>query len=113
MSSHTSEYIPLVGTTIVSLILTIVIRQTRFSTFPDVLVIHARKFQLVDWVPQKLGQPPAIRVFPLSSSNRSVAIPDIPLRIAESNTISLDKYAGKGHQAGEELLPTEAEGTHT
>lgn len=31
-------------------------RQSRFSTFPQVLVIHAKKFQLVNWVPTKIGQ---------------------------------------------------------
>lgn len=30
-------------------------RQTKFATFPQVLVLHARKFQLVNWVPTKLG----------------------------------------------------------
>ena len=30
-------------------------RQTRFATFPEVLVVHAKKFQLVNWVPTKLG----------------------------------------------------------
>lgn len=30
-------------------------RYSRFSTFPNVLVVHAKKFQLVNWVPQKLG----------------------------------------------------------
>ncbi|KAF8323856.1 ubiquitin carboxyl-terminal hydrolase 14 [Clavulina sp. PMI_390] len=63
------------------------VKQSKFATFPDVLVIHARKFQLVDWVPQKL---------------------DIPLRLPATNDIALDKYLGSGHQAGEELLPSEA-----
>lgn len=31
------------------------IRQTQLATFPDVLVIHAKKFQLKNWVPTKLG----------------------------------------------------------
>ncbi len=31
------------------------VRRTRFATFPQVLVIHAKKFQLVNWVPSKLG----------------------------------------------------------
>lgn len=31
------------------------IRRTQFATFPDVLVIHAKKFQLKNWVPTKLG----------------------------------------------------------
>ena len=31
-------------------------RRTLFATFPDVLIIHAKKFQLVNWVPTKLGR---------------------------------------------------------
>ena len=31
-------------------------RQSKFATFPDVLVVHAKKFQLVNWVPTKLGE---------------------------------------------------------
>ena len=31
------------------------VRQTKFATFPQVLVVHAKKFQLVNWVPTKLG----------------------------------------------------------
>lgn len=30
-------------------------RQTKFASFPEVLVVHAKKFQLVGWVPAKLG----------------------------------------------------------
>lgn len=55
---------------------------TRFETFPDVLVVHARRFELVNWVPTKL---------------------EIPLEIPTET--SLDKYLGKGLQEGEELLP--------
>lgn len=31
-------------------------RQSKFATFPEVLVLHAKKFQLVNWVPTKLGK---------------------------------------------------------
>lgn len=31
------------------------VRRTQLATFPDVLVIHAKKFQLKNWVPTKLG----------------------------------------------------------
>jgi ubiquitin carboxyl-terminal hydrolase 5/13 len=37
------------------------IRRTQLATFPDVLVIHAKKFQLKNWVPVKLGMYPSIR----------------------------------------------------
>lgn len=33
-------------------------RQTKFASFPEVLVVHAKKFQLVNWVPAKLGALP-------------------------------------------------------
>lgn len=32
------------------------LRQMQFATFPDILVLHAKKFQLVNWVPTKLGK---------------------------------------------------------
>jgi hypothetical protein len=31
-------------------------RSSGFKSFPDVLVVHMRKFQLVNWVPTKLGE---------------------------------------------------------
>ncbi|KAI6026542.1 hypothetical protein BKA83DRAFT_4244774 [Pisolithus microcarpus] len=31
------------------------VRLLQFSTFPDILVLHAKKFQLKNWVPTKLG----------------------------------------------------------
>ena len=30
-------------------------KSTKFKTFPDLLVLHMKKFQLVNWVPTKLG----------------------------------------------------------
>jgi ubiquitin carboxyl-terminal hydrolase 5/13 len=30
-------------------------RSTKFKTFPDLLVLHMKKFQLVNWLPTKLG----------------------------------------------------------
>jgi uncharacterized UBP type Zn finger protein len=30
-------------------------RSTRFKTFPDLLVLHMKKFQLINWMPTKLG----------------------------------------------------------
>ncbi|KAH0826369.1 hypothetical protein J3R83DRAFT_5331 [Lanmaoa asiatica] len=59
------------------------IRRTQLATFPDVLVIHAKKFQLKNWVPTKL---------------------DIPIILPEGDLV-LDGYVGKGLQAGEEELP--------
>jgi ubiquitin carboxyl-terminal hydrolase 5/13 len=59
------------------------IRRTQFATFPDVLVIHAKKFQLKNWVPTKL---------------------DIPIILPDGDLV-LDEYHGKGLQTGEEELP--------
>ncbi|KAH7105838.1 ubiquitinyl hydrolase [Auriculariales sp. MPI-PUGE-AT-0066] len=62
-------------------------KSSRFSTFPEVLVVHAKKFQLVNWVPTKL---------------------DIPVNVPEGDVLILDRFLGKGQQVGEELLPEEA-----
>ncbi|KAI9452342.1 ubiquitin carboxyl-terminal hydrolase 14 [Russula earlei] len=62
-------------------------RQARFATFPDTLVIHAKKFQLVNWVPAKL---------------------DVPILLPDGDTIVLDQYLGKGLQTGETELPEDA-----
>jgi ubiquitin carboxyl-terminal hydrolase 5/13 len=63
----------------------IALRHTRFSSFPDILVIHAKKFELVNWVPTKL---------------------DIPVIVPENDTLVFDeKYIGKGLQPGEVELP--------
>ena len=52
------------------------LRQSKFATFPDVLVVHARKFQLVDWVPQKLGELriASLTIGPLTSSLATSAV---------------------------------------
>ncbi|KZT00902.1 ubiquitin carboxyl-terminal hydrolase 14 [Laetiporus sulphureus 93-53] len=57
-------------------------KRSRFATFPQVLVVHAKKFQLVNWVPAKL---------------------DIPLNVSDS--LQLDEYLGRGLQSGEIELP--------
>ena len=33
-------------------------RRAQFTMFPQVLVVHAKNFQLVNWVPVKLGTSP-------------------------------------------------------
>ncbi|KAG2136349.1 uncharacterized protein EDB93DRAFT_1169370 [Suillus bovinus] len=60
------------------------VRQMQFATFPDVLVLHAKKFQLVNWVPTKL---------------------DIPVILPENDELNLDTYLGHGLQPGEVELP--------
>ncbi|KAK7049909.1 ubiquitin C-terminal hydrolase Ubp14 [Paramarasmius palmivorus] len=60
------------------------VKQTRFASFPEVLVVHAKKFQLVNWVPAKL---------------------DIPVSLPSGDTLTFgEKYLGRGLQAGETEL---------
>ncbi|CDO69813.1 hypothetical protein BN946_scf184803.g11 [Trametes cinnabarina] len=61
-------------------------KQSRLATFPQVLVIHAKKFQLVNWVPAKL---------------------DIPVILPESDELQLDEYLGRGLQPDETELPND------
>ncbi|KAF8632371.1 hypothetical protein AX15_001905 [Amanita polypyramis BW_CC] len=62
-------------------------KSTRFASFPDVLVVHAKKFELVNWVPTKL---------------------DIPVILPEGETLVFDdSYTGKGIQPGEVELPSD------
>jgi hypothetical protein len=58
-------------------------KQTLFTSFPDVLALQVRRFQLINWVPQKV---------------------DVPINIP-LDSFSLDKYLGQGIQEGEEELP--------
>ncbi|CAK9781692.1 ubiquitinyl hydrolase [Cutaneotrichosporon oleaginosum] len=60
-------------------------KTTKFSTYPDFLVFHMKKFQLVNWMPTKL---------------------DIPVQVPDE--LNLDKYQGKGRQPGEAELDVEA-----
>ncbi|CAE7217805.1 unnamed protein product [Rhizoctonia solani] len=62
----------------------IAIKRTRFATFPNVFVVHAKKFQLVNWVPHKL---------------------DVPVLLPNDDNITLDKYLGTGMQPNEVALP--------
>ncbi|KXN86253.1 Ubiquitin carboxyl-terminal hydrolase 14 [Leucoagaricus sp. SymC.cos] len=60
------------------------LKQTKFSTFPETLVVHAKKFQLVNWVPAKL---------------------DIPLILPPGDILEYtEMHLGKGLQPGEEEL---------
>ncbi|KAI0668763.1 ubiquitinyl hydrolase [Trametes maxima] len=61
-------------------------KRSTFSTFPQVLVVHAKKFQLVNWVPAKL---------------------DIPVILSEDDILQLDEYLGRGLQPSETELPSD------
>jgi len=57
-----------------------------FKTFPEVLVVNARKMAVVNWVPVKV---------------------DVPV-IVDDGTFALDEYLSKGQQPDEEALPEDA-----
>jgi len=59
------------------------IQSTKFATYPDTLAIHARRFKLVGWVPQKV---------------------DVPITI-DNETLSLDAFKGEGKLESEIDLP--------
>ncbi|KAF7760323.1 hypothetical protein Agabi119p4_10999 [Agaricus bisporus var. burnettii] len=60
------------------------IKQTRFATFPETLVVHAKKFQLVNWVPAKL---------------------DIPVILPQGDILEFEgKHLGSGLQPDEQQL---------
>ncbi|KAF9043207.1 hypothetical protein BJ165DRAFT_1483335 [Panaeolus papilionaceus] len=65
------------------------VKQTKFATLPEVLVVHAKKFQLVNWVPTKL---------------------DIPIILPENDQLVFTEaqIAKGGLQPGEVALPEEA-----
>ncbi|KAJ2180777.1 ubiquitin C-terminal hydrolase Ubp14, partial [Coemansia sp. RSA 532] len=58
-------------------------KSTRFATFPKVLAVQVRRFEFVNWVPQKL---------------------EIPVQVPQG-PIELGAYRGQGLQPGEEALP--------
>ncbi|KAJ6597255.1 hypothetical protein DFH09DRAFT_1134077 [Mycena vulgaris] len=64
------------------------VKQAKFATFPEVLVVHAKKFQLVNWVPAKL---------------------DIPLILPDGDELVFDaQHLGRGLQPNEVELPSNA-----
>src|SRR5882757_8183118 len=89
LSSHTSKLPP---DGFLQPLLPQLRRRSRFTTFPEILVIHAKRFQLVNWVPTKL---------------------DIPINLPPSDTLSLDKHIGKGLQDTEVELPGDKQGKST
>lgn len=91
------------------LITLVVHRQSRFSTFPQVLVVHAKKFQLVNWVPTKLGM--SMFIYNSKFHTGANALPsDISLILPPSDILELDPYFGHGLQPGEIELPEDTAG---
>lgn len=63
-------------------------KRSLFKTFPAVLAVNARRFEIVNWVPTKI---------------------DVPVVVGDGG-FDMDIYKSEGLQNGEELLP---EGTET
>ena len=62
-------------------------KRSRFRTFPSVLAVNARRFEIVNWVPTKQ---------------------DVPV-IVSDDVISFEQYRSSGPLPHEELLPEDAE----
>ncbi|KAJ2883682.1 ubiquitin C-terminal hydrolase Ubp14, partial [Coemansia aciculifera] len=67
-------------------------KSTRFASFPKVLAVQVRRFELVNWVPEKL---------------------DVPVQVPLQEQVSLEAYRGQGIQDGEEPLPESQSSTTT
>ncbi|KAJ3513622.1 hypothetical protein NLJ89_g2850 [Agrocybe chaxingu] len=64
------------------------VKQSKFASLPEVLVVHAKKFKLVNWVPAKL---------------------DIPVILPENDELVFSEtHIGRGLQEGEIELPNDA-----
>lgn len=63
------------------------VTSTKFKSFPDILVVNARRFKVINWVPQKL---------------------DIPVNVPEENML-LDSYLSLGPQSNENVVEDEEE----
>ena len=59
------------------------LKRSLFKTFPNVLAVNARRFELINWVPTKL---------------------DVPVVVGD-HPFDLDRYKSPGPQENEELLP--------
>jgi ubiquitin carboxyl-terminal hydrolase 5/13 len=62
-------------------------KSAKFKTFPQILAVNARRFELVNWVPTKQ---------------------DVPV-IVDDEPFAFDAYKSSGLQAGEEELPEDAD----
>ena len=90
----------------------IFIRQTKFASLPEVLVIHAKKFQIVNWVPAKLGAYSFHLVLSavLFTFFKKIST-DIPVILPpEDELVFTDRHLGQGLKANETELPDESAG---
>jgi ubiquitin carboxyl-terminal hydrolase 5/13 len=93
--------------------LTSFIRQIKFASLPEVLVVHAKKFQLVNWVPAKLGAC-SFRIF-LSFATLIYFISLTDIRVIlppEDELLFTERHLGQGLQESETELPNESAGKH-
>lgn len=67
-------------------------KRTLFTTFPHVLALQMRRFQLLNWVPQKVP---------------------VPIIIPIDTSLDLDRYLGRGKQPHEEELPEDESSAST
>lgn len=66
-------------------------------------MIHAKKFQLVNWVPAKLGH---LFVTLTLDTDSNTIITEIPLILPEGDVLEFgEKHLGRGVVPGEEELP--------
>ncbi|KUJ15703.1 ubiquitin carboxyl-terminal hydrolase-like protein [Mollisia scopiformis] len=61
-------------------------KRSLFKTFPEVLAVNARRFNIINWVPTKV---------------------DVPV-VVDDEPFLLDEYKSPGQQPSEELLPEDA-----
>lgn len=82
-------------------------KSSRFASFPDVLVVHVKKFKLVNWVPTKLGE---LRYFgPVQAGLTERA--DIPVMLPDDDVLVFDEnHFGSGLRTGEAEMPDDARG---
>lgn len=82
-------------------------RRTKFASFPEVLVVHAKKFQLIDWVPAKLGMCSGITVFLITCVTQRNCV-DIPILLPPGDALEFgEKHLGRGLQPSETELPND------
>ncbi|KAF2688077.1 hypothetical protein K458DRAFT_440797 [Lentithecium fluviatile CBS 122367] len=67
------------------------LKKSLFKTFPSILAVNARRFEVVNWVPTKQ---------------------DVPVIVGDE-PFSFDEYKSRGLQYGEELLPEDADNGST
>lgn len=71
-------------------------------------MVHAKKFQLVNWVPTKLGTYFSSSSYHLIYLNHTCLL-DIPIILPSSDQLVLDRYLSRGLQPTETELPSDSD----